>query len=73
MQQVRRDTVKIARHNKVNIDTMSWEVAYADTTFVQANKESYEAVMSGKKVQIMCDVKDTFNYFNHKLLNYNLL
>jgi hypothetical protein len=44
MQQVRRDTVKIARHNKLNVDTMSWEV---DTTFVNANKESYEAVISG--------------------------
>jgi hypothetical protein len=47
MQQVRRDTVKIARHNKVNIDTMSYEV---DTTFVNANKESYEAIISGAYV-----------------------
>jgi hypothetical protein len=47
MQQVRRDTVKIARHNKVHIDTMSWEV---DTTFVNANKESYEAIISGAYV-----------------------
>jgi hypothetical protein len=50
MQQVRRDTVKIARHNKLNIDTMSYKAANADTTFVQANKESYEAVMSGAYV-----------------------
>jgi hypothetical protein len=47
MQQVRRDTVKIARHNKVNIDTMSYEV---DTTFVNANKESYDAIISGAYV-----------------------
>jgi hypothetical protein len=47
MQQVRRDTVKIARHNKVHIDTMSYEV---DTTFVNANKESYEAIISGAYV-----------------------
>lgn len=45
MIQVRRDTVKIARHNKVNIDTMSW---HADTSFAQANKESFEAVITGK-------------------------
>jgi hypothetical protein len=47
MQQVRRDTVKIARHNKLNVDTMSYEV---DTTFVNANKESYEAIISGAYV-----------------------
>lgn len=45
MIQVRRDTIKIARHNKVNIDTMSYDV---DTSFTQANKESFEAVMSGE-------------------------
>ena len=45
MIQVRRDTIKIARHNKVNVDTMSWNV---DTSFTQANKESFEAVMSGE-------------------------
>lgn len=45
MIQVRRDTIKIARHNKVNVDTMSWNV---DTSFAQSNKESFEAVMSGE-------------------------
>jgi hypothetical protein len=45
MIQVRRDTIKIARHNKLNIDTMSWDV---DTSFVQANKKTFEAVMSGE-------------------------
>jgi hypothetical protein len=47
MQQIRRDTVKIARHNKLNVDTMSYEV---DTAFVNANKESYEAIISGAYV-----------------------
>jgi homogentisate 1,2-dioxygenase len=47
MQQVRRDTIKTVRHNKVNLDTMSWDV---DTTLVNANKESYEAVISGAYV-----------------------
>jgi hypothetical protein len=50
MQQIRRDTIKIARHNKLNIDTMSYKAANADTGFVQANKESYQAVMSGAYV-----------------------
>ena len=49
MQQVRRDTVKIARHNKVHIDTMSWEAATADTSFAQANRESFEFVMAQAK------------------------
>jgi hypothetical protein len=49
MQQVRRDTVKIARHNKVHIDTMSWEVATADTSFAQGNRESFEFVMAQPK------------------------
>jgi hypothetical protein len=47
MQQVRRDTIKTVRHNKLNVDTMSYEV---DTTFVNANKESYEAIISGAYV-----------------------
>jgi hypothetical protein len=47
MQQVRRDTIKTVRHSKVNVDTMSWDV---DTTLVNANKESYEAVISGAYV-----------------------
>jgi hypothetical protein len=47
MQQIRRDTIKTVRHSKVNVDTMSWEV---DTTLVNANKESYDAVISGAYV-----------------------
>jgi hypothetical protein len=46
MQQIRRDTVKIARHNKINLDTMSWEAAHADTSFAQANRESFQAVIA---------------------------
>jgi hypothetical protein len=46
MQQIRRDTVKIARHNKINLDTMSWEAAHADTSFAQSNRESFQAVMA---------------------------
>lgn len=49
MQQIRRDTIKIARHNKLNIDTMSWEAAHADTSFAQSNRESFQAVMATPK------------------------
>lgn len=49
MQQIRRDTVKIARHNKINLDTMSWEAAHADTSFAQTNRESFQAVMKQPK------------------------
>jgi hypothetical protein len=49
MQQILRDTVKIVRHSKVNVDTMSWEVANADTSFQQANRESFEYVMAHPK------------------------
>ena len=49
MQQVRRDTIKTVRHSKVNVDTMSWEAANADTSFAQANRESFEAVMAQPK------------------------
>lgn len=51
MQQVRRDTIKTVRHNKLNVDTMSWEAANADTTFAQANRESYEYVMAQPKAK----------------------
>ena len=46
MQQIRRDTIKVVRHSKLNIDTMSWEAANADTSFAQANRESFHAVMA---------------------------
>jgi hypothetical protein len=46
MQQIRRDTVKIARHNKINLDTISWEAAHADTSFAQTNRESFQAVIA---------------------------
>jgi len=51
MQQIRRDTIKIARHNKLNIDTMSWEAAKADTSFAQANRESFEYIMAKPKAK----------------------
>jgi hypothetical protein len=51
MQQVRRDTIKTVRHNKLNVDTMSWEAANADTSFAQANRESYEYVMAQPKAK----------------------
>lgn len=46
MQQIRRDTIKTVRHNKLNIDTMSWEAAHADTSFAQSNRESFQAVIA---------------------------
>lgn len=48
MQQIRRDTIKTIRRNKVNLDTMSHHPSVdIDSALVEANKESYEAVMSG--------------------------
>ncbi len=46
MQQIRRDTIKVVRHSKLNIDTMSWHAPEADTSFQQANRESFQAVMA---------------------------
>jgi len=46
MQQIRRDTIKVVRHNKVNIDDMQWHAPVADTSFQQANRESFQAVMA---------------------------
>ena len=46
MQQIRRDTVKIARHNKLNLDTMSWHAPEADTSFAASNRESFQAVIA---------------------------
>ena len=46
MQQIRRDTIKVVRHNKVNIDEMQWQQPEADTSFAQANRESFQAVMA---------------------------
>jgi hypothetical protein len=43
MQQIRRDTIKTVRHNKLNIDTMTWNV---DTSFAQSNRESFQAVIA---------------------------
>lgn len=46
MQQIRRDTIKTVRHNKLNIDTMSWDAAHADTSFAQSNRESFQTVIA---------------------------
>jgi hypothetical protein len=46
MQQIRRDTIKVVRHNKVNIDEMQWQQPDVDTSFAQANRESFQAVMA---------------------------
>lgn len=50
MIQVRRDTVKIARHNKVHLDTMTYyrPKVQVDSQLIVANKESFEAVITGK-------------------------
>ena len=59
MHQIRRDTIKIARHNKLNIDTMSWDAAHADTSFAQSNRESFRAVMKQPRKQIELTAFDT--------------
>jgi len=59
MQQIRRDTIKVVRHSKLNIDTMSWEAANADTSFAQANRESFQAVMAQPKAVKVLTAFDT--------------
>jgi len=68
MQQIRRDTIKIARHNKLNIDTMSWEAANADTSFAQANRESFEAVMAQPRKEKVLTAFDTIQPCDVSLL-----
>jgi hypothetical protein len=46
MQQIRRDTIKVVRHSKVNVDEMQWHAPDVDTSFAQANRESFQAVMA---------------------------
>ena len=46
MQQIRRDTIKVVRHSKVNIDEMQWHQPDIDTSFAQSNRESFQAVMA---------------------------
>ena len=46
MQQIRRDTIKVVRHSKLNVDEMQWQQPDVDTSFAQANRESFQAVMA---------------------------
>ena len=51
MLQVRRDTIKTVRHSKIHLDTMTYHPKVdLDTQLIAANKESFEAVMSGAYV-----------------------
>ena len=68
MQQIRRDTIKTVRHNKLNIDTMSWEAANADTSFAQANRESFEAVMAQPRKEKVLTAFDTIQPCDVSLL-----
>lgn len=68
MQQIRRDTVKIARHNKLNIDTMSWHAPKADTSFAQANRESFEYVIAQPRKEIVLTAFDTIQPCDVSLL-----
>jgi hypothetical protein len=68
MQQVRRDTIKTVRHSKVNVDTMSWEAANADTSFAQANRESFEAVMAKPRKDKVLTAFDTIQPCDVSLL-----
>jgi hypothetical protein len=49
MLQVRRDTVKTVRHSKIHLDTTTYyrPKVDLDTQLIVANKESFEAVVSG--------------------------
>ena len=68
MHQIRRDTIKTVRHNKLNIDTMSWEAANADTSFAQANRESFEAVMAQPRKEKVLTAFDTIQPCDVSLL-----
>ena len=68
MQQIRRDTIKTVRHSKVNVDTMSWEAANADTSFAQANRESFEAVMAQPRKEKVLTAFDTIQPCDVSLL-----
>ena len=68
MQQIRRDTVKIARHNKLNLDTMTWHAPTADTSFAQANRESFEYVMAQPRKEVVLTAFDTIQPCDVSLL-----
>lgn len=51
MQQIRRDTIKTVRYTKVHLDTMTYAPKVdLDSQLIVANKESFDAVMSGAYV-----------------------
>lgn len=68
MQQIRRDTIKTVRHSKVNIDTMSWHQPEADTSFAQANRESFEYVMAQPRKEKVLTAFDTIQPCDVSLL-----
>jgi hypothetical protein len=68
MQQIRRDTIKTVRHSKVNVDTMSWHQPEADTSFAQANRESFEAVMAQPRKEKVLTAFDTIQPCDVSLL-----
>ena len=48
MLQIRRDTIKTVRRNKIHLDTMAYlPKVELDSQLIVANKESFDAVMSG--------------------------
>ena len=48
MLQIRRDTIKTVRYTKVHLDTMTYRPKVdLDSQLIVANKESFDAVMSG--------------------------
>jgi hypothetical protein len=48
MLQIRRDTIKTVRRNKIHLDTMAYlPKVELDSQLIIANKESFDAVMSG--------------------------
>jgi len=51
MLQIRRDTIKTVRYTKVYLDTMTYAPKVdLDSQLIVANKESFDAVMSGAYV-----------------------
>jgi len=68
MQQIRRDTIKTVRHSKVNVDTMSWHQPEADTSFAQANRESFEYVMAQPRKEKVLTAFDTIQPCDVSLL-----
>jgi hypothetical protein len=51
MLQIRRDTIKTVRYTKVHLDTMTYRPKVdLDSQLIVANKESFDAVMSGAYV-----------------------